>query len=215
MIPHLHLVTNDAVLAAPSFLDTAERVLAVCGTAAALHLRGHETSGAALHAVGERLAAACLRNGAWLLVNDRIDVAMAIRANGVQLGTMSMPIDDARALLGAGARIGYSAHGALEAVEAVADGADFVVLGTIYDSASHAGRVPAGIVQLRETAARAGAPVIAIGGITPERVAEVAGAGAAGAAVLGGVWAAPDPVTAAEKYMQAATAAWQSRRVTA
>lgn len=208
MTPRLHLVTDDAVLARPAFADTAAAVLVACGTSAALHIRGHATSGAALHRIGETLAGACLRTGSWLLVNDRVDIAMAVRANGVQLGARSLPVHDARMLLGHGARIGYSAHGALEAAQAAVDGADFVLMGTIFGSASHPGTRPAGIDALRMSAARAGVPVLAIGGITPARVAQVADAGAYGVAVLGGVWHAADPVAAAAEYVATVRSAW-------
>jgi thiamine-phosphate diphosphorylase len=206
-LPRLHLVTDDDVLAQPSFAATAEAVLARCGPEAALHLRGHGTTAAARFALGERLAAAALRTGAWLLVNDRVDIAMAVRANGVQLGVRSLPVRDARALLGAGARIGFSVHSALEALDAVSDGADFVVMGTIYASLSHPGELPVGPASLQECARRAGVPVIAIGGISAERVAEVTAAGAHGIAVLSAVWHAPDPPRAAEGLVAALRAA--------
>lgn len=203
MLPRLHLVTDDAVLADPGFLPSAEAVLEACGPAVALHLRGHGTRASLRHALGVELAAAALRTGAWLLVNDRVDIAMAVRANGVQLGVASLPIVEARALLGAGACIGYSAHAAAEAVEAGAGGADLVVAGTIYGSRSHPGREPAGVRLIEECAARAGVPVVAIGGVTPGRVAELAGAGAYGVAVLGGVWLADVPAAAAVDYVDA------------
>ncbi|HEX6135064.1 MAG TPA: thiamine phosphate synthase [Longimicrobiales bacterium] len=209
-MPRLHLITDDDVLAAADFLETAGRVLQCCGRGAALHLRGHRTSGARLHALGEQLEAATLRAGAWLIVNDRIDVARAVRANGVQLGERSLPVADARALLGAGARIGCSVHGAAEALQAETDGADFVVLGTIYRSASHPDGAVAGVQLVRRTAGRTTLPVIAIGGITPARAAEVAAAGAAGIAVLGGVWRAPDAVAAATAYARSVGEAWSA-----
>jgi thiamine-phosphate diphosphorylase len=202
-LPRLHLVTSDDVLAAPGFADAAEAVLEACGSGAALHLRGHATPGSRLHTLGERLAAAALRSGSWLLVNDRVDVAMAVRANGVQLGASSLPVADARALLGAGARIGYSAHSALEVLQAETDGADFALVGTIYASASHPGREPAGVALLAECTERGRLPVIAIGGMTPERVGETAAAGAWGVAVLGGVWSAALPDVAAARYLDA------------
>jgi thiamine-phosphate diphosphorylase len=196
----LHLVTDDAVLEDADFAQKAAAVLEACGADVALHLRGHATRAAVLCELGEYLSAAALRTGAWLLVNDRIDVAMAVRSNGVQLGAASLPIAGARLLLGAGAVIGYSAHGALESVQAAADGADFVLAGTVYASASHPGRSPAGLELLRSCAERAPVPIIAIGGVTAERVAEVASAGAHGVAVLGGVWHAADPAAAAAEY---------------
>ncbi|MGH7464127.1 MAG: thiamine phosphate synthase, partial [Longimicrobiales bacterium] len=82
LLPRLHLVTDDAVLADAGFPELAEAVLDSCGRRAALHVRGHRTTGARLYALGERLRAAALRTGAWLLVNDRVDIALALRANG-------------------------------------------------------------------------------------------------------------------------------------
>lgn len=210
-LPRLHIVTDDAVLASAAFPDIAERVLERCGPAAALHLRGPATSGATLHAIAAQLRMVALRIRAWLLVNDRVDVAMAVRANGVQLGARSLEVRDTRALLGDDASIGCSIHDAAAALQAESDGADFVVLGTIYESASHAGRAAAGTGLVRETAERTALPVIAIGGITPERIAAVAAAGAHGVAVLGGVWHANDPADAAAAYMEAAHDAWRTR----
>ena len=207
-LPRLHLLTDDAVLADAAFAAAAERVLERCGTLAALHVRGHSTDGARLHASAERLQGVALRTGAWLLVNDRVDIALSVRANGVQLGSRSLPVADARALLGAGARIGCSVHGTAEALQAESDGADFVVLGTIFQSPSHAGRAPAGTRLVRDTCARTVLPVIAVGGITPARVADVAAAGAHGAAVLGGLWRSGDPPAAAAEYGAAVRAAW-------
>lgn len=206
--PRLHLVTDDDVLGQPDFVAAAESVLAVCGPAAALHLRGHATSAAVLHALAEVLASAALRTGAWLLINDRVDIAMAVRANGVQLGLASIPMQDARVLLGTGARIGYSAHGAAEALWAESHGADFVLVGTIYASASHPGRTPAGPTLLVQAVEDTRVPVIAIGGVTPGRVADVAGTGAHGFAALGGFWHAADPATAAAEYLAAVKHAW-------
>lgn len=202
-LPRLHLVTDDGTLADACFVAVAEEVLARCGPDVALHLRGHGTPGARLFELGERLSAAALRSGSWLLVNDRVDVAMAVRSNGVQLGASSLPVREARALLGTGARIGYSAHGPLEVEQARGDGADFVLLGTIYASASHPGRGAAGLDMLQVAAGRAALPVVAIGGITPERVEAVQAAGAWGVAVLSGVWQARDPGAAAAAYQAA------------
>ena len=210
-LPRLHLVTDDAVLADPAFADVAERVLGCCGPLSALHVRGRNTSGARLHAVADRLQVAALRTGAWLIVNDRVDIAMAVRANGVQLGASSLAVTDARALIGAGAQIGCSVHDSAEAVQAESDGADFVIVGTIYESASHAGRAPAGTQLVRRAAEQTLLPVIAIGGVTAGRMAELAAAGAHGAAALGGVWRAADPTAAAAGYMDAMRSVWNAQ----
>jgi thiamine-phosphate diphosphorylase len=208
VLPRLHLVTDDAVLRDAQFLARAAAVLDHCGTDIALHLRGPTMSGRVLYALGEQLAALALRAGAFLLVNDRIDIAMAIRANGVQLGTRSIPAHDARRLLGHGASIGYSAHGPLEAGRAAGEGADFVLLGTIFHSASHPDRAPLGLERLAESVRAATVPVVAIGGVTSSRIAPLAAAGAYGVAVLGGVWHAPDVVAAATAYVTEIRAAY-------
>jgi thiamine-phosphate diphosphorylase len=212
-LPPLHIVTNDAVLASAAFAAAAD-ILACCGPRVALHLRGHATPASRLFQHGEQLAAAALRSGSCLLVNDRVDVAMAVRADGVQLGVRSLAVRDVRMLLGAGARIGYSAHGALEAEHAGLDGADFVLLGTIYPSPSHAGMGSVGVEAIPGSAARAGVPIVAIGGITPGRVPYVVAAGAYGVAVLAGVWDAPDPAAAAADYLAALESLAESMEMT-
>ncbi|MGH7476666.1 MAG: thiamine phosphate synthase, partial [Longimicrobiales bacterium] len=186
-IPRLHLVTDDGVLAEPDFVRRAREVLQVCGGDVALHLRGHATPARRLHALSEAL------RGARRIVNDRIDIVLASDAEGVQLGVRSLPIADARALLGAERLIGYSAHDPAEARTAAHAGADFVILGTVWPSASHPAALPSGPATLHD-AVRAGdiggriVPVLAIGGVTPVLVAEALAAGAHGVAVLAGVW---------------------------
>ncbi|MFW6079153.1 MAG: thiamine phosphate synthase [Gemmatimonadota bacterium] len=202
MRPRLHLVTDDEVLRDPAFRPRAARVLAEHGTRIALHVRGHGLGGRELHGIAAELREAADAAGATLLVNDRVDVALTAGADGVQLGRRSLPIERARALLGIDAWIGWSAHdagrGAKRAVDA---GADFVVVGTIYPTASHPGRPAAGPGRVESVVARTSAPVIAIGGVTPARVPELREAGAYGVAVLSGVWRDPDPAVAVGRYL--------------
>jgi len=207
--PRLHVVTDDAVLALPEFTARAEAVLQRIGRDVALHLRAHATPARSLHAIAAQLAAAALRSGAWLIVNDRADIAMAVRANGVQLGRRSIDIPDAKRLLGQGARIGYSAHAPQEAANAAGLGADWIFAGSIWATSSHAEREPAGLELLCECVRHANAPVLAIGGVTPERVRAVAQAGGHGVAVLGGVWHSADAAAAAAQYVDAVHEAWQ------
>ncbi|MEX0907147.1 MAG: thiamine phosphate synthase [Gemmatimonadota bacterium] len=210
-LPRLHLVTDDGILSAASFSATARSLIEHCGAELALHLRGHATPAARLHAAADTLAAAAAASGATLFVNDRIDIAIAAGTD-VQLGARSLPPAAARALIGAGACIGYSAHAVAEAIRAAEDGADFVIVGTIWSSASHVGRAPAGVDVARECAGAAGVPVLGIGGVTPDRMNELAAAGAHGAAVLSGVWRAADPAAAALEYVAAARSAWTAGR---
>lgn len=203
--PRLHLVTNDEVLRRPAFQDHARALLRVYGPAIALHLRGHGLGGGALFFLADRLREIAEAKGSWLVVNDRVDVARVAGIRAVQLGRRSLPVPEARRVLGGGVHIGFSAHGAGEAAEAVAAGADFVIVGTIYPSASHPGDPGAGPAQVSETVAAVGAavPVIAIGGVTPARVAPIMAVGGHGVAVLGGVWDAPDPIGAVREYLDA------------
>jgi thiamine-phosphate pyrophosphorylase len=202
-LPRLHLITDDRVLRNSRFPETASAILATYGPAVALHLRGHGLTGAELYHLAETLAPPATAAGALLLVNDRVDMALAVGAGGVQLGRRSLPLPAAQRLLGPGRWLGYSAHGALEVIQAEADGADFVVFGTIFPSATPPGEPTAGVEGLREIAHITSLPLIGIGGMTPARVAAVRGAGAYGVAVLGGIWHGPNPETAAGEFLKA------------
>lgn len=205
LLPPLHAVTDDATLARPGFLDRALRLLAVGGPGVALHLRGPRTEGGRLYELAAELGPRAMDEGALLIVNDRVDVALAAGADGVQLGARSLSLDDAAALLGDAPLIGVSTRVPEEAYDAVEGGADFLVVGNVYETASHPGREGMG-TGLVEGMALLGIPVIAIGGVTPERVAELREAGAAGVAAIRGIWEAPDPAVAARRYLDA----WQS-----
>ena len=192
MIPRLHLVTNDAVAERADFVVQARAIAAALERDVAIHLRAHELSARSLF----ELAAALVPGVPVLFVNDRADVALAAGVRGVHLGARSLPVAVVRRLLPE-ASIGYSAHSAAESARAEAEGANFVFAGSIYPTASHPGAPAAGVAFLRKCAAACRIPVLAIGGVTAERVAEVREAGAYGVAVISAVWDAPDPVQAA------------------
>lgn len=199
-LPRLHLVTNDDVLRSPRFLSDAERVMERGGGAVAIHIRGPGLSGLEIWRIADRLAARAAGWGSHLIVNDRVDVALGCGAAGVQLGRRSMAVAAARLLLGSDPWIGASVHDAAEAKAAAEEGADFVLAGTLYPSASHPSASASGPEWLGEIG-HGDVPIIGIGGITPERVPFVRDAGAYGVAVLGGVWHATDPVDALESYL--------------
>ena len=200
-LPRLHAVAADHVLAAAGFVDLATALFEAGGSRFALHLRGHHTAAATMYAHAAALSPVAARSGAMLILNDRVDIALAVDGEpAVLLGRRSLPVTAARPLLGTRV-IGYSAHEAAEAARSVQEGADFVLLGTIYATASHPGRSGAGVELVRVAAEAADAPVVAIGGITPERAADVIAAGAHGAAVLSGIFAAADPVAALAAYL--------------
>ena len=202
MIPRLHVVTDDAVLASPEFARTAAALAGSLRGELALHLRGHATPARRLHALAEELDPIVAAAGGLLLVADRVDVALATEAAGVRLGARSIPVAVARELLG-DRPVASSVHSVDEAVAAARDGADFLVLGTIWATASHPGREGAGPGHITAVAARVDVPVVAIGGVTIPRAVEAVAAGAAGVAILSGVWGAADPLAAARGYQDA------------
>ncbi len=137
--------------------------------------------------------------GARLLINDRVDVCMAVGADGVHLRADSLPIPAVRKILGPERLIGQSVHSASEAIEAQRAGADFVVLGPIYDTPSkRAMGTPLGLSEIRSAAVRVAIPIFAIGGIRSDRIQEVIRSGACGVAVISALLQAPNPREAAE-----------------
>lgn len=143
----------------------------------------------------------CDEAGAALVVNDRVDVALAVRADGVHLGQTDLPLAAARAIAGGRLWIGISTHDAAQVRAAVAGGADYLGYGPVFATATKANPDPVqGLPALRAAVAEAGAvPVVAIGGITPERAAEIYATGAAAACAIGAVNDTPDPAAAARR----------------
>lgn len=198
MLPRLHLITDDVVLAAPSFAETAESILLDLGDRVALHLRSRSCSGRNLYQLAARLARL---PGAVTLINERVDVALVAGCAGVQLPAFSLPVEDARALLGPDRWIGRSVHTLEEARQAEAEGADFLLAGTIYASQTHADAPPRGPLFLADLHNAVQLPIMAIGGIERGRVGECRRAGAFGVAVIRAVWRAPDPLSAARELL--------------
>jgi len=193
-LPRLHAVTDAAVIAAPDFAARAAAI-AAAGSAVALHARDRSSGGAALARVALRLVALARPPEAAVFVNARPDVAGAAGAQGVQLGNIDIRPAEARASFPVG-WIGRSVHSTREAEVAAGEGADFLMVGNVYETASHPGRPAGGFTLLRDSA-RLGLPVIAIGGIDAGRAAEVRGEGAYGVAAITALWWAADPAAAA------------------
>lgn len=197
------MVTDDRILSRPGFSHTAHDLLVRGGSAVALHLRGPETDAAELFARGRELREAARESGALLAANDRVDLALVLGLDAVQLGARSLPPAVVRDLVDPACLVGVSVHGAGAARRAEEGGADYLVVGTIFSTGSHPGRPGAGPARVAAVAARVTLPLLAIGGVTPERVAPVLEAGAYGAAVLSGVWDACDPAEALDRYLEA------------
>ena len=193
-LPRLHAVTDAEVLAAPDF-GVRAAAIAAAGSAVALHARDRAAGGATLARAAARLLALARPAEAAVFVSGRPDVAAALGAQGVQLAAEDLAPADARRILPAG-WIGRSVHTEAEAVVAVDEGADYLLVGNVYETASHPGRPAAGVGLVRAAAAL-GRPVIAIGGIDAARAGAVREAGAWGVAAIAALWRAPDPAAAA------------------
>jgi thiamine-phosphate pyrophosphorylase len=193
-LPRLHAVTDAEVLAAPDF-GVRAAAIAAAGSAVALHARDRAAGGAALARAAARLLALARPAEAAVFVSGRPDVAAALGAQGVQLAAEDLAPADARRILPAG-WIGRSVHTEAEAAAAIDEGADYLLVGNVYETASHPGRPAAGLGLVRAAAAL-GRPVIAIGGIDAARAGAVREAGAWGVAAITALWRAPDPAAAA------------------
>lgn len=193
---HLYLVTDRTQTQGRALADVVEA--AVAGGVDAVQLREKDLSGRALFELARDLRARCTRYGARLLINDRIDVALAVGADGVHLPVNSFAVVDARRLLGPTALIGASAHTPAQARTAAADGADFIVYGPIFDTPSkRAFGPPLGLEALQRVTRELTIPVLAIGGMNAARAPEVRRHGAHGLAMISAILGATDPRAAA------------------
>lgn len=202
MVPRLHVLVSDAAADRPDFRETAAALRDRGAGRLALHLRLRGASDRRLHEMAAGLAVEARAAGGWCVVNGRPDVALTAGAQAVQLGAGALPIARAREVVGGEVALGASVHGPRDARRAVESGANLLLVGTIFPSPSHPERAGAGLSRI--AACRdAGAPLVAIGGVTPSRVPAVLGAGAHGIAVLSGVWSADRPLEAAGRYLDA------------
>lgn len=184
--PIVHAVSDSTAVEHPGFLDRATSVMRALGPRGALHLRSSRASGRQFHDLAEVLSQLQETTGCWLIVNDRVDIAAAVRARGAQLASHSLRVAEAR-LVAPGIALGTSVHTVEEAIEAEQAGATWCVAGTVFDTPSHSGREPARVEFIERVAAAVKIPVIAIGGITPEDVSALKQAGAYGVATIRGV----------------------------
>jgi thiamine-phosphate diphosphorylase len=197
-LPRLHAVTDERIARRPDLDRVAQQLAAGGREDLAFHARGRALSGLEHYELAVRLSAC---PPARLFVNDRLDVALAAGAAGVQLGQGSLEPEDARRLNPAW-WIGKSVHDLREAEAAHAGGADYLLVGPVFPTATHPDRAPLGPVRLQEIVGL-GLPVIAIGGVTPERMPELmAGAAIHGVAAIRALWHAADPADAARRLLQ-------------
>ena len=201
-VGRLHVITDAGGQDRWSHLEIAQMALA--GGADVIQLREKQASTRAQIEIARAMVEACRRAGATLMVNDRVDVALASDAGGVHLGRDDFPVSLARELLGPDRLIGASARSIAEAETAARAGADYVGVGPAYPSGSKADTGPVlGPEGIGSIAAGVEIPVIAIGGIALETAPAILGAGVHGLAVISAVSRAEDPTAAARALREA------------
>ena len=199
-IPCLCLVTDRTVGDPDSLVQRV--AAAVAGGVDMVQVREKDLPGASLlklvnalkDAVGDRAA---------ILVNERVDVAAVAGVSGVQLGEDALGAPEAKRILGDGCLVGRSVHSVTAAEESEAQGADFLIVGTMYSTRSHPGALPAGPELMRNISGRCRVPLIGIGGINESNLGEVLQAGASGVAVITSILNSVNPEAAARRLKTA------------
>lgn len=195
-LPRVHAITDERI-ARRSDLDRAVSQLARAGPGVAVHARGRSLSGLEHFKLAIRLSG---YPPTRLFVNDRLDIALATGAAGVQLAADGLPVAAARKLQPEW-WIGRSVHSLDQARSAQSEGADYLLVGSVYETATHPEATPLGLDSLREIVGL-GLPVIAIGGVSPERARDLARTGVYGVAAIRALWDTPEPAAAAKAFLE-------------
>ncbi|MEE8613542.1 MAG: thiamine phosphate synthase [Nitrospirales bacterium] len=199
---NLYLVTDRSQTAGRDLLWVLEQALE--GGVKGVQLREKDLSGRELFHLAEKIKALCDAHHASLLINDRVDVAMAVDADGVHLGGASIPVQTARKLMGRHKLIGVSTHSLKEAQESEQAGADFLVFGPVYFTSSKAPYgEPQGLGPLKKVVEKLSIPVYSIGGIKADNIAEVKATGVRGVSLISAIISAVYPLAATEEILRA------------
>ena len=199
MDPSLYVVLDRTAARGRDLVELL--ALALAGGSRMIQLREKEWPSGRVLPLAEKLRAACAAAGATFIVNDRVDLALAVGADGVHLGQDDLPARAARPLLRPGMILGISTHSVEQARAAQTDGADYVAVGSMFATTSKADFQLVGPELMRKLRGEIRVPLVGIGGITPDNVSEVIQAGADGVAVISAVCAAADPKAAAARFL--------------
>ena len=186
----IYLVTDDGCLQGRALIDCVREALE--GGVTLVQYRAKTAASAEMYAEALQLKALCDSFNVPLIINDRLDIAMAVGAAGVHLGQDDLPCAAARKLLGEDYIIGVSAHNPAEAKTALQSGADYLGCGAVFGTATKADVKKLGTEGLTAICREKGLPVVGIGGVTADNYREVRAAGADGAAIVSGILAQPD-----------------------
>jgi len=199
--PRLYLVLDRTATGGRALDDIL--LAALQGGAEMVQLREKTWPSGTVLPVAQRLLSLCRAAGVPFIINDRVDLAVAVDADGVHLGQDDLPPAAARAMLRPGKILGVSTHSEAQATAAQAAGADYVAVGSMFPTVSKPEFQLVGPALARKVRPLVRVPLIGIGGITPDNVGEVIAAGCDGVAVISAVCAAPDPAAAAARFVSA------------
>ena len=199
MDPSLYVILDRAAGAGRDLVEILDATIA--GGARMLQLREKMWPSGQLLPLAERLRARCRRSGVTFVMNDRVELAVVLEADGVHLGQDDLPPRLARPLLRPGMILGVSTHSVEQARRAQADGADYIAVGATFPTRTKPDFELVGPALVRAVRPEIRVPLVGIGGITPENVGEVIRAGADGVAVISAVCAAPDPAAASAHFV--------------
>ncbi|MDD1729804.1 MAG: thiamine phosphate synthase [Methanospirillum sp.] len=195
----LYVVTDEGLSRGFTHLQIAD--LAVKGGADVIQLRDKNRSGKELYEVACVIHDITAKAGVLFIVNDRLDIALASRADGVHIGQQDLPLAIVRSLAARPFIIGVSVTSVLEAMLAEQEGADYVAVSPVFTTGSKDDAGPGlGIEMVREISSTISIPVIGIGGINPENAGDVFTAGAVGVAVISAVVSQPDITNATKAF---------------
>lgn len=196
----IYLVTDEACLHGRPLLECVEEALAAGVTL--VQYRAKTADGGVLYTEACKLKELCDEYSVPLIINDRLDIALAVGAAGVHLGQDDLPCAVARRLLGEDYIIGVSAHNPAEAVQAVSEGADYLGCGAVFGTATKHDVAKLGLENLRAIRKAVAVPMVGIGGITADNYAEVLATGADGAAIVSGILAQDDIGAVVKKLVE-------------
>lgn len=203
-IKGLYAIIDNSIRPDFSNIEIAKRVLS--GGARVIQLRGKGLSSKELLSQAREIRELAKNSGAIFIVNDRADIALLSDADGVHLGQDDLPIVEARKILGKEKLIGISTHSLEQAIKAGSEGADYIGFGPIFETKTKANAEEAkGLIPLREIKKKVTIPVIAIGGITLEKLKDVMDAGADGAAAISAIIKAEDIEKATKGFISSST----------
>ena len=195
----IYLLTDDACLKGRPLLACVEQALQ--GGVTLVQYRSKFKDGGPMYEEALALKALCDSYNVPLIINDRVDVALAVGAAGVHVGQDDLPCRVVRNLVGADFIIGVSAHNPAEALRAIADGADYLGCGAVFGTATKPGVAKLGLANLQAIRSVATIPMVGIGGVNASNYAEVLATGANGAAIISGILAAEDIKTEVGKFV--------------